>query len=482
MKAVPFIGRKKELAKLNDLLSKKIASLVVVKGRRRIGKSRLIEEFVKEKNCYVFSGIPPVAETTLQSQLDEFSRQLSEQTGLPEITVNDWSKIFYLLADKAKQGRIIILFDEISWMGSMDPSFLGKLKNAWDLSFKKNPELILILCGSVSYWIETNIINSTGFLGRISLKITLEELRLSECNELLNHVGFNRSIHEKFELLSVVGGIPHYIELINPKYSAVENIKQLCFEKDGILTDEFRFIFHDLFGRRGSIYQNIVECLAQGSAEYADIASLLNYTSSGTLSQYLQELIISGFISRDYTWSLKTGKESSRLSKFRLSDNYVRFYLKYIAPELNQIKKGQFASFSLVSKSNYNTIMGLQFENLVLNNRATIIHLLGLKPEEVLSDNPFFQHNTTKQKGCQVDYLIQTRYNTLFACEIKFHKKEIDTSVIASVKEKLSKLVIPRGFSCLPILIHANGISDEVAESDYFFKTIDFGQLLTSEI
>ena len=479
MKPIPFIGRKKELSKLNDLLSKKIASLVVVKGRRRIGKSRLIEEFAKNKKYYIFSGIPPVAGTTLQSQLDEFSRQLSEQTGLPEVTVNDWSKLFHLLADKTRYERTIILLDEISWMGSMDPNFLGKLKNAWDLSFKKNPELILILCGSVSYWIEKNIISSTGFLGRISLKITLEELHLSECNELLNHIGFTRSTYEKFELLSVTGGIPHYMELINPKYSAMENIKQLCFEKDGILTDEFRFIFHDLFGRRGDIYQDIVECLSQGPADYADLACSLKYTSSGALSQYLQELIISGFISRDYTWSLKTGKESSRLSKFRLSDNYVRFYLKYINPELNQIKKGQFSSISLMSKANYNTIMGLQFENLVLNNRLSVIHALGLKSEEVLSDNPFFQNKTTKQKGCQIDYLIQTRHNTLFACEIKFHKKAIDTSVITSIKEKISRLVIPRGFSCLPVLLHSNGVSDEVIEADYFFKVIDFGDLLT---
>ena len=398
-----FIGRKKELAKLNDLLSKKVASLVVVKGRRRIGKSRLIEEFARNKKYYIFSGLPPVENTTAESQLNEFARQLSAQTGLPEIIANDWSKLFLLLGEKIKQGRIIVLLDEISWMGSMDPDFLGKLKNAWDISFKQNPELILILCGSVSYWIEKNIISSTGFFGRISLKITLEDLHLYECNQLFKHIGFNRSIHEKFQLLSVMGGIPRYIELVNPKYSALENIKQLCFEKDGILTDEFHFIFHDLFGHRGTLYRSIVESLSLGPLEYMDIADSLKYTSSGALSGYLEELIVSGFIKRDYTWSLKTGKDSSRLSKFRLSDNYIRFYLKYIAPELGQIQKGQFSDSSLVSKANFSAIMGYQLENLVLNNRSAIINLLGLKPEEILSDNPFFQHKTTKQKGCQID-------------------------------------------------------------------------------
>lgn len=478
MNNLPFVGRTRELKLLHDLLKKKVASLVVIKGRRRIGKSRLVEEFARNKKYYVFSGLPPTAHSSVQSQLDEFSRQLSIQTGLPEVRVDDWSKLFLLLAEKVEKERVILLFDEISWMGSKDPDFLGKLKNAWDLHFKKNPKLILILCGSVSSWIEKNIISSTGFFGRVSLKLTLEELPLKDCNTLLKHVGFDRSPLEKFHILSITGGIPWYIELINPAYSAAENIKRLCFEKDGLLVDEFQFIFHDLYGRRGEIYKKIVECLIQGPCEYAEIASSLEYGSSGALSEYLEDLLISGFISRDYTWSLKSGKEAARLSKYRLSDNYIRFYLKYMAPKLNQIKKNQLSSVSLLSFPNWDGMMGLQFENIVLNNRQEVYPLLGCQPEEIVSDNPYFQHHTTKQKGCQIDYLIQTRYHMLFVCEIKFSRREIDLSVIDEVKEKLSKIILPRGFACLPVLIHVNGVSDEVKNSNFFFKIIDFSEFV----
>lgn len=481
MDNLPFVGRKKELQLLNDLLNKKMASLVVIKGRRRIGKSRLVQEYAGNKKYYIFTGLPPTESSSAQSQRDEFAKQLSLQTGLPEVKADDWSKLFLLMAGRVKKGRVVILFDEISWMGSRDTDFLGKLKNAWDLHFKKNPNLILILCGSVSSWIEKNIISSTGFLGRISLKLTLEELHLNECNALLKIIGFNRSFLEKFYILSVVGGIPWYLELINPAYSAIENIKRLCFEKDGILVDEFKFIFNDLFGRRGEFYKKIVEYLSQGPAEYSEIASALKYTSSGALSEYLEDLLISGFISRDYTWSLKSGKDMSKLSKFRLSDNYIRFYLKYIALKLNKIKKNQLAYTSLTSFPNWDGVIGLQFENLVLNNRKKIQDLIGLKPEEIVSDNPYFQHRTVKQNGCQIDYLIQTRHNTLFACEIKFSKKEIDLAVVDSVKEKVSKLILPRGFACLPVLIHVNGVSEEVIESDYFFKIIDFSLLLDED-
>ena len=131
-----FIGREKELSILRRFLRKNTASLLVVRGRRRIGKSRLIEEFARPFKFYTFSGIAPTSKTTAQSQRDEFSSQLAKQ-GFPHIQVRDWNDLFWLLAEKVKKGKTIILFDEISWMGSEDPDFLGKLKNTWDLHFKK---------------------------------------------------------------------------------------------------------------------------------------------------------------------------------------------------------------------------------------------------------------------------------------------------------------------------------------------------------
>src|SRR3989344_3165827 len=189
MKKSPFIGRAEEMKLLENLTRKKSASLVVVHGRRRIGKSRLIEEFGGKYRFLRFSGLPPGNKITAQDQRNEFAKQLATQTALPSLQVPDWSDLFTLLAQQTKEHRIIILLDEISWMGSKDPLFLGKLKNAWDIEFKTNPELILILCGSVSSWIEENILKSTGFMGRISLTLFLEELSLPECSQLFDQIG-----------------------------------------------------------------------------------------------------------------------------------------------------------------------------------------------------------------------------------------------------------------------------------------------------
>lgn len=472
-----FIGRKEELTLLFSLTKKKTSSLVVVKGRRRIGKSRLIEEFAKGTRLLSFAGIPPTSNIDAQMQRDVFAAQLAEQTNLPGITASDWTTLFSLLAKMTAEGRVIVLLDEISWMGSLDPTFLGKLKNAWDLEFQKNPNLILVLCGSVSLWIEENIVSSTGFFGRISLTLELEELPLQSCREFLLSRGFRGSSYEICKILGVTGGIPWYLEQIQSRLSADDNIKELCFSKNGLLFREFEKIFHDLFEKRSAIYRSIVETLADGPMDATTICKTLNYTKSGAFSNYLDDLIESGFISRDYTWSVKSGK-SSKLSHYRLSDNYLRFYLKYILPNQDAIIRGRFADQDLSSLPGWRSVMGLQFENLVLKNRKKIWEKLGIKPADIVADNPYFQRPTTKNRGCQIDYLIQTRFNTLFACEIKFSTNPIKTEVIQEVEEKLSSLPIPKRFSVWPVLIHVDGVSEGLEESLYFSEIIDFSDLL----
>lgn len=476
-----FVGRKQEMQELRDLLKKKSASFVVVKGRRRIGKSRLLDEFSKDKKTFKFTGLAPQENTTKQSQLDEFARQLSLTTGLPEMKVDDWSKLFVLLGRETKRGPIIVIFDEISWIGSKDPDFLGKLKNAWEDNFKKNPKLIFIVCGSISTWIEENILNNTAFYGRISWSMNLEPMPLSDCNLMLETQGFKGSIYEKFKILSVTGGIPWYIEQIQGNFNADDNIRRQCFTKSGALFEEFDKIFHEVFGKRDKVYKDIVETLSNGPMDYDTIAEQAEYKSSGRLSHYLSELITAGFVSRDYTWSLKSGKEL-KISRFRLSDNYLRFYLKYVAPKHSQIEKGRFKTISLSNLPEWESIMGLQFENLVLNNREKIFDLLNIRTEDVISDNPFLQRQTTKEKGCQIDYLIQTKFKNLYACEIKFSLHPVQMKVIEDVKEKINRLQLPKGISTLPVLIHVNGAAESVVKSGYFYEILDFGDLLCTPI
>lgn len=295
---------------------------------------------------------------------------------------------------------------------------------------------------------------------------------------MLEFQGFKSSSYEKFKILSVTGGIPWYIEQIQGQFTADENIKRQCFTRGGILTDEFDKIFHELFDKRDALYKKIITSIANGPRTLDEIAKETNYPKSGRLSEYLTHLIDSGFLSRDHTWSLKTGK-SLDLFVYRLSDNYIRFYLKYISPKKAQIQAKQIAKITLTNLPGWESMMGLQFENLVVNNRHEIYKLLKINPEDVIYDNPFFQKKTTRQKGCQVDFLIQTKYKTLYVFEIKFSKNMLKRDVIDEVKEKISRMSIPRGIAVLPVLVHVNEVADSVLDEDYFYFVINFSDFLT---
>ena len=470
-----FIGRQEELKKLLDLSKKKSASFIVVRGRRRIGKSRLIEEFSKNfDKFYTFEGLAPEESVTPQNQLEEFSRQIAQQFNAPYAKYDDWSDALWAVGERIKTGKVLLLFDEISWMGMNEPTFLGKIKNFWDNHLKKNDRLIFIVCGSASAWIEKNILSSTGFVGRISYTLTLEELPLSDCKQFWPK---NIAAFEKLKVLAITGGVPKYLEEIDTKLPAEENIKQLCFSRGAILVEEFKQIFSDLFLRDSFFYKKIVEVLVTGSKERNEICEILKIDPSGRISEYLTELELAAFITRDFTWNIKSGVDS-KLSKYRISDNYLRFYLKYIDKNLSKINRNSFRFKSLSSLPEWNTIMALQFENLVLNNRALIHQALNIAPDEIVSENPFYQHKTYRSPGCQIDYLIQTKFNTLYVCEIKFSKNVVDLAVINEVQKKIDALGYSKGYSFRPVLIHVNGVTDDIIDSDFFASIIDFSTYL----
>jgi hypothetical protein len=308
------------------------------------------------------------------------------------------------------------------------------------------------------------------------MELTLDELPLYRCNEFWGQQTKSISSFEKLKILSVTGGVPRYLEEIIPTVPAEKLIANLCFRKEGLLFNEFQRIFSDLFSTRSLTYLKIVRRLVQGTATPDEIYSALGVEKSGVVSGYLDDLCTSGFIQREFTWTLH-GPRESKLSRYRLRDNYLRFYLKYVEPNRTAIELGRYAP----DQSKFSSIMGLQFENLVLHNRQLIWKILGIDPGGIEFDNPFFQTKTAKRKGCQIDYLIQVNTGTLWGCEIKFSKHRIGHEIVGEIEQKRKRLQIPKHCSFRPVLIHVNGVSERVEESGYFSKIIDFGEFLEKD-
>lgn len=471
-----FIGRRVELGRLQALYKKKTPSLMVVKGRRRIGKSRLILEFAKiigKQKFWSFAGLSPQDGIASQAQRDNFARQLASILKLPPMTFQDWSDAFEHLSLHIKPGDVI-LFDEISWMGSKDPTFIPKLKAWWD---KQTIHVLLVFCGSVSTWIEENILKSTAFFGRIHLTLTLEPLSISESAEFLRKIGIKISPYDTYKLLSVVGGVPWYLEQFNPHITADENLKQLAFQKNGLLVAEFDRIFHDLFNGKGATYKRILDSLKDGAKTLSEIREAIEFAHSGTLSQMMEHLIVAGFIAKQALWSFKTAKPLKQ-SLYAISDPYMRFYLKMIEPNLARISVDAYADISLQSLPGFETHLGFQLEYLLLQNRPFILKAIGIHGADIVSDGPYRQTKTSTQQGCQIDYLVQTVTKNLFICEFKFKRREISSDIIGEVQNKVSRLKVPRGFASIPILFHLSGVADLVATSSYFYRIIDIVDFL----
>jgi uncharacterized protein len=468
----PFVGRENELLRLEDLSKSGRACLAVIKGRRRIGKSRLVAEFGKGKQFLSFRGLAPVKGVKAQDQRDAFARQLN----LSSQSFIDWADAFAYLTRFLMGKPTVILLDEISWMGSKDPTFTSKLQAWWDLVMQNHASVVLVLCGSISTWIDTNIINSTAFFGRISLYVELLELSIPQCKELLKLQGFKGSDLDFFKILCVTGGVPWYLEQIQPQQSGDENIKRLCFEKNGLLVHEFDRIFNDLFSKRGEIYKKIVKILSEGMKSRAALQKALGYSLSGTLSKYLKALEICGFVSRHPDWSLKTGK-AGKSTLYRLSDNYLRFYIHYIEPNLSKVEQGAFLEVPLSSLPGWEPMLGYQLENLLLKNRPLIYRALGIHAHDIVIDNPYSQKPSGRTKGCQIDYLVQMRSHTLFVCEIKMRRRELGQEVIEAMQVKISSLSLPKGFGVSPVLLHLGPVSDGILSSSYFYRVIDIAEL-----
>ena len=473
-----FVGREEQLEQLKALWRKPVASLVTCRGRRRIGKSTLIEEFARRNRVRFIKleGIEPQPGVTNETQLNAFAQQLAEQTGCEDTRLENWFKAFARLAKVLNpREKTVLLIDEISWMGKFDVTFPGELKYAWDNRFSKNPKLIMVLCGSVSSWIDKKILKSKGFVGRPSLNLLIPELSMRECAAFWRRGGCRASSTDIIDVLSVAGGVPKYLENIDPALSADENIKRLCFTPGALLVEEFDEIFNDALDANLGLKKRILMSLRDGNKTPTEVAEALGLENNGHLSGYLDELELAGFVAKDTGLNPCTGKRSNTV-RYRISDNYTRFYLKYIEPNRELIAKGTFSFVSLAQLPGWDAVLGLQFESLVHGNLREIIQRIGLDQTLILSAAPYVQHPTTRAAGCQIDLLIQTR-RMHYVVEIK-RRESIGEWVVTEVEEKMAKLKTSRTVSVVPVLVYDGRLSKRVTADGYFGWTISAQEML----
>ena len=473
-----FFGRDSELDRLASLWRKRVSSLVTCRGRRRVGKSALVEEFAKRTGARFvkIEGRRPEKGWTNATELAAFAEQLAAQTGAETTPPSNWLNAFIRLSDKIVDGeKTVVLLDEISWLGYFDNTFAATLKIAWDNYFKKHDRLVLVVCGSVSSWIRENIIDNGAFLGRRSLDIVLKELPLKECVKFWGESAKRIDARDILDVLSVTGGIPRYLEEIDPGLSASENIRRLCYLPNAILRVDFDEMFNDVITEQPVFVGKVLRILVDGPKSVTEIASALGTEKSGRISKALEMLAETGLVSSDAGLNPETGTEV-RTRRYRLRDNYTRFYLKFVEPVGRMIDDGSYRFVSLSMLDGWDAVMGLAFENLVVNNYVDLLPLLHLGGTLITSAAPYRKSAVRgRGKGCQIDLLIQSQG---MICVVEVKRRDIDKSIIREVDEKVSCISRPPGVSIRTALVFDGTIAPTVEANGYFDAIIPFRRLL----
>lgn len=473
-----FYGREDQMAQLAALWRRPQASLVTCRGRRRIGKSTLIRRFAECSDAVLvkLEGLAPHPKMKNGDQLLAFGRQLTEQLDRPSFAPESWFDAFRSLADALPPDRrAVVLIDEISWMGKYDVNFAGELKYAWDNRFHDRKDLIVVLCGSVSSWIDENILSNTGFVGRIALDLIVRELPICKCAQFWGQARERIAPREILDVLAVTGGVPRYLEEVDPSLPADENIKRMCFLPNGYLFRDFNDVFASVFGANAPAKRRVLEALADASMDGQELAERVGMARNGRLSDMMDELEMAGFVSRNSGLNPSTGRRA-RQDRYRLRDNYTRFYMKYIAPHSREILDGSFVFVSAESLSGWDAMLGLQFESLVLNNIPALLPHLHLDGRQILSAAPFRRLRNDATGGCQIDLLIQTR-KSVCVVEIK-RQGEIGGEVEAQVAEKVRRLKVREGVSIRTALVYDGLLSKSVKANGFFDAIVPFEALL----
>ena len=473
-----FFGRESELDQLGSLWRKRVPSLVTCRGRRRVGKSALIGEFARRTDARFIKieGKRPEKGWSNATELQAFADQLAAQTGAETTPPSNWLNAFIRLSDKIPDNKkTVVLLDEISWLGYFDNTFAATLKIACDNYFKKHERLVLVVCGSVSSWIKENIIDNGAFFGRRSLDIVLKELPLRECVKFWGEAARRIDSREIFDVLSVTGGIPRYLEEIDPGASASENIRRMCYRPNAVLRVDFDEMFRDVITEQPVFVSKVLRTLVDGPRSVTEIAAVLDTEKGGRISGALETLAEVGFVSSDAGRNPETGAEV-RERRYRLRDNYVRYYLKFIEPVARTIDDGSYRFVSLSMLDGWDPVMGLAFENLVVNNYTDLLPHLNLGGVLITSAAPYRKSpGRGRSRGCQIDLLIQSQ-GTICIVEVK--RRDIDKSIIAEVDGKVSCISRPPGVSIRTALVYDGTIAPTVEANGYFDALIPARALL----
>ncbi len=417
-----IIGREKEIKILDKLLASDRAEFVAVYGRRRVGKTYLIYEHLKNNMVFSFSG---AFELPTKIQIGNFFREYIRSTKGQRETdqPQDWSTAFSYLTDylyelgKKSGKKTVVFIDEMPWLDTPKSGFVSALEYFWNQHASKMNHVLLVACGSAASWMKKKLLKSKGGLyNRVTRRIKLEPFNLQQTEWYCKKKRFKFSRYQIIQLYMVMGGIPFYLNELSSGKSVTQLIDEICFSSTGLLADEYEQLYYSLF-KNAAKHIAIIEALAKHP--YGLLRNQLIKKSGvpdgGTFVRTVEELLESGFIMK-YQPFQKKQKDSI----YRLIDLYSLFYLRFI--------KGNVADYtnswqSLSNENSYTAWSGYAFENICMLHTPQILKKLGLSGT-ITQISSWHHKGNDEIPGAQIDLLIDRKDGVINLCEAKFSNKE----------------------------------------------------------
>lgn len=347
---------------------------------------------------------------------------------------------------------------------------MSLLKYYWDTRWKANSGLTLVLCGSVSSFMLNHLVHSHALHNRKTFEIKVEGLPARD--GALFFKG-RRSAFEMSKFLMIFGGIPKYLEQVDPASSLSHNMDRLCFTKNSFFLTEFETLFKEQF-KVIKTYGLIVEALAQGSLSREALAKKLGKIPGGGLGSYVQALEQADFVKQMSPLALDGEREKTR--RIVLWDEWLRFYFTYIKPHRSAIELNTGAGlFDRLTGRSLDSYLGLCFERFCLKNIPSLLESLGVSISEVIGVGPYFRQpgrGAIKSPGAQVDILIHRQGHILTVVECKFQTNPLGMSVIRDVENKIKVIQPKRHVTIEKVLVSAGPLSRDLEKSGFFHTVL----------
>ena len=412
-----FINRQKELQLLKEEYSSNDFRFTVIYGRRRVGKTTLLKEYISSKP-YIYFLVTLESLPTILQRFQNLVADFLEDTFLKEIELKSFEQIFSYLTKQNLSQKIVIVIDEFQYLGKLDKSIPSQFQYIID-ELLKNKNIHLVLCGSIiSMMYEQTLSYNSPLYGRRTSSIKLDALKF----EYLSSFFPTKNEIELIELYTVLYGVPKYLELFKESDTIFEAIERNILDKNAFLYEEPRFILQNEVNEPMT-YFTILETIANGEHKLGNIAGRLNKNVQN-ITSFISKLIELEIIYKDVPITEKLPNKSKKGLYF-IKDNFFRFWFSYVLPYKSQLEIGN-TSYAMVKiKENFSGFVAKIYEDLAV--------------EYTLKNYSLLKSGRWWNKDEEID-VVGVGENFLLVGECKYSNKKVGIDILEQLEAKSKKI------------------------------------------